>query len=369
VTDRRYAVVAGGGTAGHAVPALAVARALAAGGHDPTEIELIGSTRGPEGAVLAGDEFGVTLLPGRGLVRRFRPRDLVQNAVTVGWLFVAMWRAFTAFARWRPKVALTVGGYASFPAGVAAVVRRVPLVVLNIDAVPGLTNRLLGRFASACAVGFDGTPLPRAVTTGTPVRDFIAGVDRTPEGRAEARQKLGLPDGTPVVAVFGGSLGARRVNLAAVELARRWAGRGDRAIYHITGARDFDEMQGRVGSTARLVAYEERMDLLYAAADLMVCRAGAMTVAELAVAGVPAVLVPLPGAPGDHQTHNAQALVNAGAAVLLPDAECDADRLAPLVDGLLDDPAALERMGSAARSLGHLDAAARVAEMVEARAR
>jgi undecaprenyldiphospho-muramoylpentapeptide beta-N-acetylglucosaminyltransferase len=383
LTERRYAVVAGGGTAGHVVPALAVARALADSGHDRTAIEMVASTRGNEGSLLAGEGFGVTLLPGRGLSRRLHPRDLARNAGAVASVGLATWRAVVAFGRWRPAVAVAVGGYASFPAGVAAVVRRVPLVVVNVDAVPGLVNRILGRFAAACAVGFPGTPLPRAVTTGTPVRADIATVDRSPSARLEARRALGLPIDRPVVAVFGGSLGARRLNITAVELARRWAGRSDRALYHVTGRRDWDHVESLAGTqpvagdtgeadgppTVRRVPFEERMPLLYSAADVVVCRAGAMTVAELAVAGVPAVLVPLPGAPGDHQTANARALVEVDAAVLVPDDECDAGRIDELLDRLLGDPTSLDRMGEAAKSLGHADAAARVAEVVEDRAR
>ncbi len=178
----------------------------------------------------------------------------------------------------------------------------------------------------------------------------------------------------PVVGVFGGSLGARSINRAASGLARRWAGRADRSVYHVTGRRDWDAMGGADRGTAaglclRLVPFEPRMDLLYQAADVVVCRAGAITVAELAVAGVPAVLVPLPGAPGDHQTANARALVAAGAGVLLPDADCDPDRLEAVLDGLLADPGRLAAMGAAARAAAHPDAADRVAEVVDAHAR
>lgn len=371
MTDRRYAVVAGGGTGGHVLPALSVARALVDRGHEPSTIEFLGSTRGDEGPLLAGEGFPFELLAGRGLVRRLRPADLAQNARSLVAVAGSCVTAVAALGRWRPRVVVAVGGYASFPAGLAAVVRRVPLVVVNIDAVPGLTNRILGRFAAACAVGFPDTPLRRAVVTGAPVRPDIAAADRSPEGRRQARRALGLPPDRPTLAAFGGSLGARRINRAVLGLGQRWAGRPDRALYHVTGRRDHDEMAAAAGSdpAQRLVAYEDRMPLLYAAADLVVCRAGATTVAELAVAGVPAVLVPLPGAPGDHQTANARQLVRAGAAVLVPDDQCDTERLGRVVDELLGDPERLEGMGSAARALGHPDAAARVAEVVDRHAR
>lgn len=366
---RRFAVVSGGGTAGHVVPALAVARALAAQGHRTDEIELVTSVRGHDPTVLQGEGFGLTLLPGRGLSRQVRPGALVRNLAALGALGWASLRVIRAFGRWRPRAVVTVGGYASVPAGVAAVVRRVPLVVVNVDAVPGLANRTLGRFAAASAVGFAGTQLPRAVVTGAPVRADVRGVSRDHSDRARARAALGLP-ARPTVAVFGGSLGARRLNEAALELLARWAGREDRALYHVTGRRDWEDMSARVALAAprgvvhRMVPFEEDMAALYSAADLVVCRAGALTVAELALAGVPSVLVPLPGAPGDHQTANARALVAAGGAVLLPDAECDGARLGQLVDGMLDDPASLVTMGLAARSVGHPDAATHVAQLV-----
>ncbi len=173
---------------------------------------------------------------------------------------------------------------------------------------------------------------------------------------------LGLPADRPTVAVFGGSLGARRINRAVLDLADRWADRDDRSIYHVVGRRDWEERlragggeSTGEGSTPRglalvRVAYEDRMELVYAAADVVVCRAGAMTVAELAVTGVPSILVPLPGAPGDHQTANARVLERAGAAVLLPDDRCDADALATALDGLLGQPDPARRHGG--RRLG-----------------
>jgi UDP-N-acetylglucosamine--N-acetylmuramyl-(pentapeptide) pyrophosphoryl-undecaprenol N-acetylglucosamine transferase len=191
-----------------------------------------------------------------------------------------------------------------------------------------------------------------------------------------------LPIDRQTVAVFGGSLGARRLNGAAADLARRWSDRRDLSIYHVTGRRDYAQFapeeggpevvtgvqEGAHGLHYAVVPYEERTPELFGAADVFVCRAGAMTVAELLVCGVPAILVPLPGAPRDHQMRNAEALVAAGAAILVSDAECNADRLAAELTTLLSDPARLAAMSAAARALGHPDAAARVAELVDAHA-
>ncbi len=385
MTGRRYALVAGGGTAGHLQPALAVAEALVARGHARSSIEFVGSSRGQDRDVLAGRGFPVTLLPGRGIVRSVSPDDLVRNLGALIGLGAGCLRAVSLVYRARPGVVVSVGGYASLPASLAAVILGVPLVLVNVDAVPGAANRLLGRFARASAVGWEGSPLPRSVVTGTPVRPEIAAVTRSPEDRRAARMALGLPPGRLTVAAFGGSLGARRINQAVADLAARWSGRGDTTIYHVVGRRDWDESaeeSGAPGGRAeprpagepeglcyRRVPYEDRMPLVYGAADVVVCRAGAMTVAELAVVGVPAVLVPLPGAPGDHQSANARVLEGVGAAVLLPDPSCDGDRLAQVLDALLGDPGRLESMGTAGRSKGRRDAADAGAAVVEANAR
>jgi undecaprenyldiphospho-muramoylpentapeptide beta-N-acetylglucosaminyltransferase len=385
VSRARYAFVAGGGTAGHLQPALAIAEALVAAGHDRESIEFVGSRRGQDRETLQGRGFPFVLLPGRGIVRGFGVKDLIQNVGASIGLAVAALRAIGLAARARPQVVVSVGGYASLAASSAALVLGVPLVLVNVDAVPGAVNRLFGRFSTANIVGWPGSSLPRAIVTGTPVRPEIVDVARDPSTRSEARAKLGLPEDRPLVTVFGGSLGARHLNEAVDGLVARWQDRPDRSIYHIVGRRGWDERQtdgesqDPAGSATQRtddrvlrvirVPFEERMDLVYSASDLVVCRAGAMTVAELAVAGVPSVLVPLPGAPGDHQTANARVLEKAGAALLLPDAECDAESLAAELDGLLDDPNRLEVMGAAARSLGHPHAAEAGADVVEANAR
>jgi UDP-N-acetylglucosamine:LPS N-acetylglucosamine transferase len=369
-------VIAGGGTGGHIVPSLQVARALVDRGHPAASIELYGSRRGQEATTWPTLEFPHTLLPGRGLRRSLRPSAWWANTGAVLGLAWACLRALGSFLGRRPRVVVIVGGYASFPAGLAAVLTRVPLVSVNTDAVPGAVNGLLGRFCAANAVAFAGTDLPRTYVTGTPVSPDLATLVRTPEGQAGSRAALGLPPDRRTVACAGGSLGARRVNRAVADLAGLWAGWADRALYQVTGRRDYEAFApaaeaGKAGHALyyRVVPFEDRMPDLYNAADVCVVRAGAMTVAELLVSGVPAILVPLPGAPRDHQTHNAEALVGMGAAVLVPDDECDGRRLGLELDALLADPDRLRAMGDAARANGHPDAAARVAELVDAHAR
>jgi UDP-N-acetylglucosamine--N-acetylmuramyl-(pentapeptide) pyrophosphoryl-undecaprenol N-acetylglucosamine transferase len=362
-------VIAGGGTGGHVVPALAVGRALVERGHDPATIRFVGSARGIEAQMVPAAGFDLTLLPGRGIARRLT----IDNVGAVIGLVRAVARAVVLIGRWKPKVVVSVGGYASVPASLGAIVWRVPLVVAEQNAVPGLANRVSGRWAAACAVSFPSTPLRRTVLTGNPVRPEVAAA--VAAGPAAARAQLGLPAEGLVVAVSSGSLGARRVNRAVVDLAHRWADRGGLCIYHVIGRRDWPGLCGQGpapvagGLDYRQVEFEDRMPLLLAAADVAVGRAGASTIAELTVAGLPSVLVPLPGAPGDHQTENARRLAAAGAAVWIADASLDAFTLAERLQPLLESPSARAAMSAAAVSLGRPDAADAVAALVEEKAR
>ncbi|MFN2505493.1 MAG: undecaprenyldiphospho-muramoylpentapeptide beta-N-acetylglucosaminyltransferase [Acidimicrobiales bacterium] len=366
-----FAVIAGGGTAGHVVPALAIGQALVARGHDPSTLHYVGSSRGIESRLVPPAGFPLTLLPGRGIERR-----LSAESIGAAWgLAGASTQALRLVRDLQPAVVVSVGGYASVPCALAAALLRVPVVVHEQNAVPGAANRMTGRFARACAVSYPGTDLPRSTVTGNPVRPEILAVERTAEGRAAARQVLGLPQDRPVVGIFGGSLGSLTINRAVLDALPRWSEQSNLAVRHVVGERDWEMVSAELGTRPaggfvyQPVRYEERMDLLLAAADLMVCRAGGNTVAELAAVGAPAVLVPLPNAPGDHQTANARVLDEAGAAVLVPDPQVDGVRLAWEVDRLLEDPDRLAAMSQAAARLGRRDAADAVAALVEEHAR
>jgi UDP-N-acetylglucosamine--N-acetylmuramyl-(pentapeptide) pyrophosphoryl-undecaprenol N-acetylglucosamine transferase len=217
VSAGRGTVIAGGGTGGHIVPSLQIARALVDRGHPAQSIELYGSRRGQEATTWPTLEFPYTLLSGRGLQRSVRPSAWWANAGALAGLAAACVRAVGSFLRRRPRVVVVVGGYASFPAGLAAVLTRVPLVCMTTDAVPGAVNGLLGRRAAANAVAFAHTDLPRAHVTGTPVWPELATLRRTPQGQAASRVALGLPPDRQTVACAGGSLGARRVNRAVAD--------------------------------------------------------------------------------------------------------------------------------------------------------
>ena len=374
----RGVLIAGGGTAGHVLPGLAIAEALVNSGvvENQSSVYLVGSRRGIEVDLVPPTGFDLTVLPGRGIQRRLA---LANLAAGIG-LLCGFVQALILVIRRRPAVVVSLGGYASIPCALAALVLRVPVVVAEQNAVPGAANRLTGRFARACAVSFPGTDLPRSTMTGNPVRQGVRKVAESRDrirDRSEARAALGV-NTCPFVVVFGGSLGARRINQALVRAVEDWKG-GPVVVEHVVGPRGW--MKGLAGGVSaddapertvaaapdveyRAVRYEADMLTVLRAADLVVCRAGATSVAELSALGVPSILVPLPGAPGDHQTANARYLEDAGGALLVPDSELDGDRLGVEMAALLADTGRLTAMANGARSLGRPDAADRVVALI-----
>lgn len=367
---RTWVVIAGGGTAGHVLPGISIGRELIGRGCGRSSIHYVGSVRGIEDRLVPEAGFELTVLPGRGIQRRF---TLANIGAVVG-LARAMVQAVFLIGRRRPAVVVGLGGYASVACGVAAVLWRIPLIVAEQNAVPGAANRFLSRWARVSAVSFEGTDLPRAVVTGNPVRAEVLAVDRGRD-RSSARRKIGVEGERSVMAAFGGSLGALRINEAVLAALPAWHDRDDLHVRHVTGRRDHADLARRapLEDTAPLsydlIEYEDDMPTVYAAADLVLCRAGATSVAELAAVGCPSILVPLPSAPGDHQTANASALAAAGGATIVADADLDAARVLSEVDRLLSDPKSLVAMGQAASAFARRDAAAAVVDLVEAHAR
>ena len=273
-------------------------------------------------------------------------------------------------AFWKPQVAVAFGGYASVPGAAAALSMRIPLVLHEQNVIPGLANRLLEPFARRVAVSFQETLdyRPRwkkkAVLTGNPL------LRRPGEGAGDAWEHFGLERERKTLAVVGGSQGAASLNRAVLEALPVWRGRTDLQVVHAVGRdkyREFLDQAAEVDSGGLLyrpLEFIERMDLLYEAADLLVCRAGASTVTELAAAGCAAILVPYPHATAAHQDANAAVLQRAGAAVVIEDRELDGVRLAREVDILLADEGRLQEMRKASRRLGRPQAAEELADLV-----
>jgi len=356
-----FALLAAGGTGGHTYPALALARELEARGHERGSVRFAVGDRGFERRIVGDAGFPLDVLP---LDTGLRRRVSLENARVVASALHATWIARRLVRCFRPRVVVGFGSYVSLPCVVAARAARIPTVVHEQDAAPGLANRLSVRLGARGATSLPDTPLPGARLVGNPVRPELAGLARAPTA-------------PPLLAVVGGSLGAGTLNDTALGLAERWRDRDDIAVHHVTGPRNFDECEQRFRSIRRaddrlaygLVPYEDHIDRLYARCSLVLGRAGSGSVAEMTAAGVPAVFVPLPGAPSDHQMHNARTLEQHGAGVVVPDAECDAARVDPLLSKLLADPDALDAMGRAARAMARPDAAQRLADYVEECAR
>lgn len=377
--SRRPFIITGGGTAGHTNPGIAVAEALLAAGVGRDEIHFVGGARGNEGTLVTDAGFTIDLLPGRGIQRKLT----VENVGSILGLAAGFVKGFAIVAKRKPRAVLCLGGYAAFAASAAAVLLRVPLVITEQNARSSAVNRLFGRFAKVCALPFPDTDLPKGELTGNPIRAAIVAsvndADRD-TAREALQQRFNDASGsnvTPVdlkdrvlLAVWAGSLGATKINEAVESLASLWADRADLAMYHVVGKRDWERFgrQETTGSADGLiyitVEYENHMPDLLVAADFAICRAGASTVTELAVAGLPAVLVPLPGAPRDHQRANSGELETAGGAIVIDNAEVTAVRLAEVLDPILGDGERRTAMATAAASVARPDAADDVAALL-----
>ncbi len=358
-----FAVVTGGGTSGHVLPALAVADALVAGGHDATSIRYVGAQRGVETRLLPETPYPHDFLDVVGFQRRLTRQNLAFVPKMVG----ATRRATTLLRRWAPQVVVSVGGYASMPAVFAARRLGIPLVVVSYDRTPGRASRLAARRAAACAVAFENSPLPRAELTGAPVRRVILDVDRSGPQRSAARAAFGIADDRFLVAVMGGSLGSGVLNTAVADYLQ--VHRDDRslAVRQVAGERFAASIEsvgdGGEGVLHQVVAYESAMDAVYAGCDLLVGRGGASTVHEVAVTGTPAILVPWAASADDHQTDNVRWLSEVGGAVLLP--ESDLGRLGAQIDALRSDPSRCRELSAAARRRGEISRSGALAELIE----
>jgi UDP-N-acetylglucosamine--N-acetylmuramyl-(pentapeptide) pyrophosphoryl-undecaprenol N-acetylglucosamine transferase len=349
-------VLTGGGTGGHIYPALSVAECL--NGHD---LLYVGTADGPEAQVVPQTGLEFQTVPSRKLSRRISPGAIAALAVS-GW---GVARAVSLLRSWRPDVVLGTGGYASAGIMFAAALLRIPTIVHEANVVPGRVNRLLANLCTRIALTYEASeryfPRGKTVVTGLPVRPELLAAD---SGRA--RLQYGLDPEVPTLLVSGGSGGAQTLNRAVIAALPELLRQGWQVV-HQTGRTHIEKVRAETegaGDRYHPVAYVDDMPSLLTGATVILCRGGSSTLAEVTAVGLPAIVVPYPYAVADHQTANAAALSEAGAAVVLKDAELDGERLMSELAGLNEAPDRLSRMRDASRSLGKPDAARKVANLV-----
>ena len=351
-------LIAGGGTGGHLYPGIALARELQR--RDPsTQVSFVGTASGIEARVVPREGFELDLIHVAGLKGKSR----VERAIGFGLLPIATLDSWRVIAKRRPDVVVGVGGFASGPVLAVAALFGYPTMLLEQNALPGITNRLLARIVRAAAVNFEAalSYFPRTgFVAGNPVRpEFFPAENEERHDRSEQGRVL----------VFGGSQGAHAINVAMVEAASRLAATGVRlAITHQTGERDLDLVRAayeRAGLAARVEAFIFQIDGEMKAADVVICRAGATTLAELAASRTPAILVPLPTATDDHQRKNAEVVAKSGAAIVIDERDLQGDALTIALRELMTDPDRRARMSAAAKTLARPDAAQRIADRLE----
>jgi len=344
-------IVAGGGTGGHVIPALAIAHELKS--RYQAEVLFIGTARGIETRLVPAAGFHLDLITVGPLNRV----DLGTRIKTLFDLPRAVAQSARMISDFRPDVMIGVGGYASGPAMLAASLMNIPMLAFEPNVVPGIANRLVAPTVGAAAVHFAATQryFRNAVVTGVPVRREFFDIPLRPH------------DAPPTLLVFGGSQGAHAINVAIAEAlpALALAVPGIHLILQ-TGEKDFEDVHAaaaRLPLSSEVCSFINDMPGAFARADLLLCRSGASTVAEIAAAGKPAIFIPLPTAADDHQRQNAKALADAGAARLLPQSDLTADRLTQEMVTLLGNRELLTQMGAAARHFAHPDAATQIAAM------
>ncbi|WP_373044188.1 undecaprenyldiphospho-muramoylpentapeptide beta-N-acetylglucosaminyltransferase [Vulgatibacter sp.] len=349
-------VIAGGGTGGHLFPGIALAEEVVTR-HHANDVLFVGTARGLEARVVPKAGFKLELIEATG----------VKGRGLGGWISglfrlpKAILQSVHILRGWNPDIVVGVGGYASFPVVFAAWLLGLPTAVQEQNALPGLTNRVLGRLVRAVFVSFDEAkrffPERKTQNVGNPIRKALMENFLRPQSRHDRFKIL----------IFGGSQGAHAINVAAVEAGAHLEGLKEKVeILHQTGARDIEATRkgyAEAGIAAEVVEFIDDMSAAYAASDLVICRSGATTLAELTVCKKAAILVPFPFAADNHQEVNARSLVDKGAAVMIRQQELTGERLAAEVRDLLEHPARLQRMERAAGLLGRPEAAKEIADV------
>ncbi|MDK2784159.1 MAG: UDP-N-acetylglucosamine--N-acetylmuramyl-(pentapeptide) pyrophosphoryl-undecaprenol [Bacillota bacterium] len=358
----------GGGTGGHIYPALAVAQHLRR--EDPSvKLLFVGTERGLEHELVPKEGFDLETISSAGLKRRLTPanlRMLLQNLYGFA-------QALRIICRFRPEVVVGTGGYVTVPVVLAAAFYRIPVLLHEQNALPGLANRWLSRFARRVAVSYEDSarffPKLKVFVSGNPVREAV-----WQRGREEGRKNLDIDPAARLVLVFGGSRGARPLTEAAVAAAPALLTQPGNMLLIVTGNADFAKIEEKVcragipapGKGKMLLRpYLYNMEDALAAADLVVTRAGATTIAEITARGIPAILVPSPYVTANHQEYNARVLVDRGAAIMIREKDLSGRRLAQAVQDLLACPEKRARMAERARALGRREAAETIAAEIK----
>ena len=327
-----FAVIAGGGTAGHLYPGIAVAEALVSLGKRRTEILFFTSDRGIDKKLLTDANFQFTPLKGNGLDRK-NPLSSIRAVIL---LIKSTTFAYRHIRKSKPKVILALGGFAAIPGSLAGLLTGTPVVLHEQNSVPGTANKLISKWVKRSAVSYKNTKLPRSVCTGNPVRKEIT--DLSESYRSMHRSQLEIPLENKLVVVTGGSLGSLKINKSVLNALSSLEEVPNLTVYHIIGSRDWEEL-GKLTCDPvidyRAIEYEEQMPTVLNSADLIVSRAGGSITAEISLLGLPSILIPLPNAPGDHQRKNAESLVADGRAVIVPDEDCTGERIAKEIKGIV----------------------------------
>jgi UDP-N-acetylglucosamine--N-acetylmuramyl-(pentapeptide) pyrophosphoryl-undecaprenol N-acetylglucosamine transferase len=363
-----FAVIAGGGTSGHVLPAIAIAESLVDSGIDLQQIYYTGAKRGIETELIPPSGIRHSFFDVVGLQRSFSAKALRNNFAFLPRLLKASRRAVALFKDELPKVVVSVGGYASLPAVLAARKLETPIVVVSYDRIPGRSSKLTSRFAQATAVAFPSSELRRAVMTGAPVRRVIRNIDRV-QDRSASRQRLGIPEGCFFIGVIGGSLGSLMLNNAVSEFVKEFKDDSQLALRHVVGPRFMKSYvnpvaNSKVEMTYQVVAYEENMADIYASVDLLIGRGGAGTVADVAATGVPAILIPWKDAADDHQTANVKYLSENGAAILLAE-DLVASELTKIIVELRSDSEKLQQISAQAFAIGEINRQGTIAAVIQ----
>lgn len=359
-------ILSGGGTGGHIYPAITIYKEIMRL-HPDAEVLYVGTKRGLESSIVPKEGIAFRTLEVQGLQRHLS----LDTLVTAGKTITSLWSAHRIISSFKPDIVIGTGGYVCGPILLAAAMRKIPTLIQEQNVIPGITNKILSRFVDIVAVGYEEAvkafpKAKRVVCTGNPVRpDVLA------DTREEGRQYYGLTDQQFAVLIAGGSRGARTINNAMIDVHSYFKGHPTLKLIHATGTDEYARVMAALGvaegetysDNSLIVPYLHEMPKALAAADVAVFRAGAIGLAELAVRGIPSVLIPYPYAAEDHQTYNARTFVQEGAAHMIVDAMLSGKDLISEIEMFMDNPDMLRNMAAGAHRLGKPDAAHHIASL------